>query len=140
MYLLSGQVDILLQFNGLRNLEEFVERWFNPIRLMEAKDDLVSKVLSLLVISENSVHAEKPSAFVFMNTRPRNLEIVRKKLLVLPGVLSAGSVLGPYDLISSVKAKNDSDLERVVSTMESVPGVENSTASVVDSANIFPDW
>lgn len=140
MYLLSGEVDILIQFDGLRNLEEFVETWFNPIRLIEAKDELVTNISSFIVISESLVQAEKPSAFVFMNSRPGNVENVRHRLLSIPSVLSAGSVLGPFDLISSVKAKNGSDLERVVSTIQSVPGVENLTVSVVDSMNIFPDW
>lgn len=139
MYLLSGQADMLIQFNGFSTLEEFVERWLNPIRLIE-KDGLVTKISSFLVISENFIHAERPSAFVFMNSRPRKVENVRHKLLSLPRVLSAGSVLGPCNLISSVRAKNDSDLEQVVSAMRNVPGVEDLTASVADSMNIFPDW
>ena len=140
MYLLSGKVDMLIHFDGLRNLEDFVDRWFNPIRRIEIEDDFITKILSLIVISESSIPLEKPSAFVFMNSRAKNLEIVRHKLLSLPNVFSACSVLGPFDLLSSVKAKNDSDLDRVVSTIEDVPGVENPTAEVVDSRDIFPDW
>jgi hypothetical protein len=140
MYLLSGPVDILIEFNGLRNLGEFIEERFNPMRMMSEHDDLITKILNLIVISENSVLAEKPSAFVFMNARPRSLENVRKSLLSLPEVVSAGSVIGPYDIISSVKTKDDYDLKRVVSTIDDIPGVENSTASQVTAANIFPEW
>lgn len=140
IYLLSGDVDVLLQFNGLKNFEEFVDRWFNPIRRLEVKDECVSKIMSLVVVSESSVRPEKPSAFVFMNSHAKNVETVRHKLLSLPGVLSAGSVVGPFDLISSIKAKNDSDIERVVAKIENVPGVENPTAEAVDTREIFPDW
>ena len=140
MYLLSGPFDILIEFNGLRNLKEFVEKWFNPLRMMGEDAELITKILSLIVISESAILPEKPSAFVFMNARPRSLEKVRASLLTLPEVLSAGSVIGPFDLISSVKTKNNSDLERVVSIIENIPGVENSTASQVAAASIFPEW
>ena len=140
MYLLSGPVDILIEFNGLRNLREFVDKRFNPMRMISEHDELVTKILNLIVISENSGLAEKPSAFVFMNTRPRSLENVQKSLLSLPEVVSAGSVIGPYDIISSVKTKDDYDLKRVISTIDDIPGVENSTASQVSASNLFPEW
>ncbi len=140
IYHLSGQADMLIQFNGLNSIEEFVDKWLTPIRLIETKDELVAKISSFIVISESCAHAGKPSAFVFMNSRPGKAENVRHRLLSLPPVLCAGSVLGPFNLISSVRANNYSDLEQVVSTMKNVPGVEDLTASVVNTTNMLPDW
>lgn len=140
MHLLSGPVDILIEFNGLRNLREFVEKWFNPVRMMSEDTELITKILSLIVISERAILTEKPSAFVFMNAHPRSLENVRTRLLTLPEVVSAGSVIGPYDIISSVKTRNTSELEKVVSTIENIPGVENSTTSQVAVSEIFHGW
>jgi DNA-binding Lrp family transcriptional regulator len=140
IHVLSGPVDLLIEFNGLRNLGEFVAKWFNPLRMISEKDELVTKILSFIVISESAALAEKPSAFVFMNARPRSLEEVRTRLLKLPEVVSAGSVIGPYDIISSVKTRGNSDLERVVSTIDDIPGVESSTASQVALLDIFSGW
>ncbi len=140
MYLLDGPVDILLQFNKLKSLQEFMTKCFNPVRMIGAKEDLIKKMLSFIVISAGPVPAEKPFAFVFMNTQPSDLETVRTGLLTLPQVLSADSVFGSYGVISSFKARDDVDCERVVSSMESIPGVKDLTTSVVDTMDLFPDW
>ncbi len=140
MYTLYGPLDILIEFNGLRNLGEFVTKWFNPMRMIGAEDDLITKIQNLIVVKENQLPAEAPSAFVFMNAKPSNLENVRESLLTIPEVLSAGSVLGPYDVISSVKTKDNSELEEVVSTIEHIPGVQSSAAAPVATINTFSDW
>lgn len=131
IHLLNGPVDILLQFNKLKDMQEFVNQCFNPLRTVGAKKNLIKKIMSFIVISPGPIPAEKPFAFVFMNTHPRNLESVRTGLLALPQVLSADSVFGPYGLICSVKARNDADCESVVSSIESLPGVQNLTTSLV---------
>lgn len=140
IHLLSGPMDILTEFNGLRSLEEFVKKWFNPLRMMGENNDLVTKIVSLIVISEKAIPAEQPSAFVFMNARPKSLENVRSHLMGLPEVVSASSVIGPYDLMSSVVTKGDSDLARVVSAIDAIPGVESSVASQVAATDIFHGW
>lgn len=38
VFLLLGPMDILLQFTGLKSLDEFIEKWFNPIRMIGAED------------------------------------------------------------------------------------------------------
>ncbi len=140
IHVLDGPVDMLIEFNGLRNLSEFVVKWFNPLRMINERDELVTKILSFIVISEKAVLSEKPSAFVFMNARPRSLEQVRTRLLELPEVVSAGSVIGPCDIISSLKTRGSSDLERVISTIDDIPGVQSSTASQVALSDIFSGW
>src|SRR4030066_1654809 len=104
VFLLFGPVDILVQFTDLKDLQEFTEKWFDPIRMIGAEEDLIAKTVSLVAISEGPKIVEKPFAFIFLNTKPKNLETVRAKLLTLPEVLSADSVLGPFAVICSVKA------------------------------------
>lgn len=140
IYLLNGPVDILLQLNRLKNIEEFMAKWFNPVRMIGAHENLITKILSFIVISAGPLPVEKPFAFVFMNTQPRNLETVRTALLTFPQVLSADSAIGPYGVISSVRARDNADCERVVSSMESIPGIQDLTTSIVDAMDLFPDW
>ena len=133
IFLLFGPVDILIQFTGLKSLDEFIEKWFNRVRIIGAEENLITKTLSLVVISEGPVLDEKPFAFIFLNTQPKNLENVRRSLLAIPEVLSADTVFGPYDVISSVRAKDHIDLERIISNIQNIPGIESSMTSVVAS-------
>jgi len=32
IYLLLGPAEVLIQLNGLKNLDEFVSKWFNPYK------------------------------------------------------------------------------------------------------------
>ncbi|HJW65894.1 MAG TPA: hypothetical protein VJ507_03835, partial [Candidatus Bathyarchaeia archaeon] len=84
VFLLFGPVDILVQFVELKDLQEFTEKWFNPIRMIGAEEDLIAKTVSLVAISEGPRLSEKPFAFIFLNTKPKNLETVRAKLLTIP--------------------------------------------------------
>ena len=43
VFLLFGPVDILIQFPELKSLEDFVENWFNPVRMIGAEEDLSCK-------------------------------------------------------------------------------------------------
>jgi hypothetical protein len=131
IFLLFGPVDILVRFAGLKSLDEFIEKWFNPVRMISAEKDLITKTLSLIVVSEGPLLREKPFAFIFLNTQPKNLENVRKTLLNIPEVLSADSVFGPYDVICSVKAKDPTDLERIVSNVQRIAGTTNSMTAIV---------
>jgi DNA-binding Lrp family transcriptional regulator len=140
MFLLFGPVDILVRFTGLKSLDEFVEKWFNAVRMVGAEEDLITKTLSFVVISEGPLSNEKPFAFIFLNTQPKNLENVRESLLTIPEVLSADTVFGPYDVICSVSAKDHTDLAETVAKIQSVPGVESSLTSVVASIKILPEW
>ena len=87
VFLLLGPVDILIRFTNLANVEEFVEKWVTPIRMIGAEDDMIARTMSLIVASEGPTCAEKPFAFVFLNTKPQSAEYVRTKLLTLPEVL-----------------------------------------------------
>ncbi len=140
VYLLFGPVDILIQFPNLKDFPEFIEKWFNPIRLIGENDNLITKTLSLLVISEGPKLAGRPFAFVFLNTETKSLETVRTKLLTLPEVLSADSVFGPYDVVCSVKANDTQDLETLVNLIQQIDGVETSLTSIVSQTKFMPDW
>ena len=133
IFLLFGPVDILVRFSGLKSLDEFIEKSFNRVRMIGAEEDLITKTLSLVVISEGPLLSEKPFAFIFLNTQPKNLENVRKTLLNIPEVLSADSVFGPFDVICSVKANDQIDLERIVSNIQKIPGSVSSMTSIVAS-------
>ena len=132
IFLLFGPIDMLVQFEDFKNLQEFIEKWFNPVRMVGAAEALIAKTQTFVVISEGPSFAEEPFAFIFLNTQPRNLENVREALLTIPEVLSADTVFGPYDVICPVKAKDSTDLERIVRDIqERVPGIEGSMTAVV---------
>jgi len=140
IFLLFGPVDLLIQFNDIKSVSGFIEKWFNPIRMIGAKEDLITKTLSFITISEGPEITEKPFAFVFLNTKPKNLETVRVKLLKIPEVISADSVLGPYDIICSLKVQDQAELETLVLLIQQITGVESSMTSVVAAANLLPDY
>ncbi len=138
--LLFGPVDILVQFPDLRGVEEFIEKWFDPIRLIGNGDDWIAKTVSLIVISQGPKAGEKPFAYVFLNTEPKSLETVRIELLKIPEVLSADSVFGPFDVICSVKASDAQELETLVLLIQQIQGIETSTTSIVSPIRFMPDW
>jgi len=140
VFLLFGPVDILVKFSNLSSVEEFVEKWVNPIRMIGAEDDLLTKTISLIVSAEGESCAEKPYAFLFLNIKPQSVEEVRTKLLTIPEVLSADSVLGPYDIICSVKAEDRDDLETSVLLIQQISGLESSVTSVISPIKVMPDW
>ena len=140
MFLLFGPVDILIVFNNLANVEEFVEKWVNPIRMIGAEDDMITKTMSLIVSSKGTKLAEKPFAFLLLNTKPQSTEEVRKILLTLPEVLSADVVLGPFDVILSLKAENHEDLETSVLLIQQITGIVTSVTSIVSPIKVLPDW
>ena len=43
VFLLFGPVDILICFSDLASVDEFVKKWVNPIRMIGAADDLITK-------------------------------------------------------------------------------------------------
>jgi DNA-binding Lrp family transcriptional regulator len=134
IFLLFGRVDILVQFRELKSLNEFIEKWFNPVRMTTAEGSLVEKTLTLIVISEGPDYIEEPFAFIFLNTQPMNLEKVQQALLNFPQVLSADTVFGPYDVICAVRAKDTAELERFISKIQSeIPGIQGSMTAIVTS-------
>ena len=114
VFLLFGPVDILVQLH-FKDLDEFINKWFNPIRAITPQEPMIEKTQTLIVLSEGKSYNEEPYAFLFLNTQPRNLEQVQKDLQSIPNVLSADTVFGPYDLICAVKASDKEDLRRIVS-------------------------
>jgi DNA-binding Lrp family transcriptional regulator len=132
VFLLFGPMDILIQFKDLQNLDEFIKKWFNPVRMIGYEESLITKTLTFIVISEGPLFPEEPFAIIFLNTQPQNLEKVRKKLLTFPEVLSADTVFGPYDIISPVKAKNIEDLEQIIwRIQDNTPGIIGSATAIV---------
>ena len=108
--------------------------------MIGAEEDLIAKTLSLFVITEGPNLSEQPSAFIFLHTKPKNLENVRESLLNITEVLSADSVFGPYDVICAVKAKDQRQLERTVASIQKIPGVDGSMTSIVSPIPVLPDW
>ena len=134
VFLLFGPVDILLQFRGLKDLPEFINKWFNPIRTITPQEPMVEKTQTLIVISEGKEIAEEPYAFLFLNTQPRNLGKVQEKLESIPKVLTAETVFGLYDLICAVRANDKDDLKRLISQIqEEVPNIQGTVTAIVAS-------
>jgi len=140
VFLLFGPIDILIQFNNLKSIEEFAEKWFNPIRLIGEEEELITKTLSLITFAEGPRISQKPFAFIFINAKPKSLEKIRHKLLEIPEVISADGVLGPYDILCSVKAQDHEELETLVSVIQQIAGIESSMTSIVSPIKVLPDW
>ena len=113
VFLLFGPVDILVQVY-FRSLDEFINKWFNPIRVMTLQEPMIEKTQTLIVISEGKLFTEKPDAFLFLNTQPRHLEQIQQELRSIPNVLSVDTVFGPYDIICAIKANDKKDLKHVI--------------------------
>ncbi len=86
---------------------------------------------------EGPSYIEEPFAFMFLNVQPRDLEQARKALLNIPHVISADFVFEPCDLIVPVRAKNNVDLERVVSSIHyDVSGIEEAQTTFAAAMRI----
>ena len=134
VFLLFGPVDILIQLRDLSGLDEFINKWFNPIRNITPQESLIERTQTLIVISEGKAFTEEPYAFLFLNTQPRNLEQVQEKLQEIPKVLSADTVLGPYDVIAAVRANDKEDLKQLISQIqEKVPHIQGTVTAIVAS-------
>jgi hypothetical protein len=132
IFLLYGPVDVLVRFGGFNSLEEFVKKWFNPVRLIGAEGKIIARTTTYVVVMEGPTYMEKPFAFMFLNVQPRDVEAAQQALLKLPQVISADFVFGPCDLIVPVRAKNNVELERVVQTVHcAVSGIEEAHTTVV---------
>lgn len=134
VFLLFGPIDILVQFRKLKNLNEFIDKCFNPIRNISPQEPMIEKTQTFIVISEGKPFTEKPNAFLFLNTQPRNLEQVQQKIQGIPKVLSADTVFGPYDLICAVKTSNEEDLELLISQIQQeIPNIQGTMTSIAAS-------
>jgi DNA-binding Lrp family transcriptional regulator len=133
VFLLFGPVDILVQLH-FKDLDEFINKWFNPIRAITPQEPMIEKTQTLIVISEGKPYSEEPYAFLFLNTQPRNIEQVQKELQSIPNVLSADTVFGPYDVICAVKASNKEDLKRLVLKIQKeVSNIQGTVTAIVAS-------
>jgi hypothetical protein len=132
IFLLFGTIDILIEFEKLKSLDEFIEKWFKPIARIGAEEGLIVETLTLIVGQEGPSYAEIPFALIFVNTKPSAFEDVRRSVLAIPEVLSADHVFGPYDVVCHVRAKDRIDLERVLLNIQtSVSGVERTLTCIV---------
>jgi hypothetical protein len=132
VFLLFGQADILVQFRGLKDLDEFITNRFNPIRAITPEEPMVEKTQSLFVISEGRPFEEEPYAFLFFNTQPRNLEKLQETLQNIPGVLSADTVFGPYDVICAVRVRDKIALKQLVARIQKeVPNVKGIVTEII---------
>jgi hypothetical protein len=132
IFLLFGPIDIIVQFKGLKDIDEFSEKWFTPIRMACCKETLITKTMTFVVVNEGTSYAEEPFAFMFLNVKPQHLENAQQALMKVPEVISADIVFGPYDIIAPLRAKNQVDLERVISHIhKDVPGIEGATTTIV---------
>jgi DNA-binding Lrp family transcriptional regulator len=135
VFLLFGPVDILVQLH-FKDLDEFINKWFNPIRAITPQEPMIEKTETLFVLSEGKPFNEEPYAFLFLNTQPRNIEQVQRDIQNIPNVLSADVVFGPYDLICAVKASDKENLKRLVLTIQSeVPNIHGTVTAIVASVD-----
>ena len=134
IYLLLGPAEVLIQLYGLKNLDEFISKWFNSIRKITAQEAMIDKMETLIVISEGKSFTEEPYAFLFLHTQPINLELVQEKLQAMPRVLSADTIFGPYDVICSVKANDNKDLQLLISQIQrEIPQIQGTETAIVAS-------
>ena len=133
VFLLFGPVDILVQLH-FKDLDEFINKWFNPIRAITPQEPMIENTQTLIVLSEGKSYTEEPYAFLFLNTQPRNLEQVQQELQSIPNVLSADTVFGPYDVICAVRASDKEDLKRLVLKIQKdVSHIQGTVTAIVAS-------
>ena len=131
--LLFGPVDILVQLR-FNDIDEFINKWFNPIRNITPQEPMIEKTQTLIVIAEGKPFTEEPYAFLFLNTQPRNLEQVQQQLQNIPKVLSADTVFGPYDIICAVRANDKEDLKQLISQIQKeVTNIQGTVTAIVAS-------
>jgi hypothetical protein len=134
IYLLLGPAEVLIQLYDLKNLEEFISKWFNPIRKITTQEAMIDKMETFIVISEGNSFTEEPYAFLLLHTQPMNLELVHEKLQGMPKVLSADTVFGPYDVICSVKANDNKDLHLLITQIQrEIPQIQGTETAIVAS-------
>ncbi len=134
IYLLLGPAEVLIQLRGIKDLDEFISKWFNPVRTINAQEAMIDKTETLIVISEGKAFTEEPYAFLFLHTQPRNLDLVQQKLQNILKVLSADTVFGPYDVICAVKANDNKDLQLIISQIQKeVPEIQGINTAIVAS-------
>jgi hypothetical protein len=134
VFLLFGPVDILVQIREIKNLNEFINKWFNPIVEIKSQEPMIEKTQTHIVISEGNAYDEEPTAFLFLNAPPRNLKLVQKELQSIPNVLSADTIFGPYDVICAVTASTNEDLKKLVSEIQDkVPQILGTATAIVAS-------
>ena len=132
VYLLFGPIDILIQIGDIKNLDEFINKWFNPIRNITPQEPLIEKTQTFIVFSEGKSFSEEPYAFLFLNVNPRSLEKVQDALQNIPQILSADIVFGPYDIICAVRAKDRLDLQQLISKIQKeVPNIQGTMSQIV---------
>lgn len=134
VYLLLGPAETLIRLDGLSDLNEFIEKWFDPIRNIGQSESVIDKTQTLIVISEGKSFVEEPSAFLLLNTQPKNLELVQRKLQATPKVLSADTVFGPYDVICAVNTSDNKNLQQLISQIQTeIPEIQGIETAIVAS-------
>ena len=133
VFLLFGPVDILVRLH-FNDIDEFLKKWFDPIRAINPQEPMIEKTQTLIVISEGRPYSEEPYAFLLLNTQPRNLEKVQQQLQTIPKVLSADTVFGPYDVICAVRANDKEDLKQLISQIQKeVTPIQGTVTAIVAS-------
>ncbi len=134
IYLLLGPAEVLIELYRLKNLEEFISKWFNPIRKLTTQEAMIDKTETFIVISEGKSFTQEPYAFLFLHTQPMNLELVQERLQSMSKVLSADTVFGPYDVICSVKANDNKDLQQLINQIQrEIPQIQGTETAIVAS-------
>jgi len=132
VFLLFGPIDILIQISEIKDLDEFIKKWFNPIRNITPQEPMIDKTQTFIVFSEGKQFKEEPYAFLFLNTHPRNIEQVQEALQNISQVLSADIVFGPYDIICAVRAKDRLDLQQLISRIQKeIPNIQGTMSEIV---------
>jgi hypothetical protein len=133
VFLLFGPLDIIVRFKEIESFNGFIKEWYDPIRKILPQNPLIDKTETFIVAIEGKPFNEEPYAFVFANCNPSNIEEVQQEIQKIPNVLSAEVVFGPYDLICPVKATNKAQLQRLVSEIEKISGIQDTVTEIVAS-------
>lgn len=82
------------------------------------------------------------SAFLTVNLRQAEWREVRKRLAEVPGVEHIALVGGDFDAVLLVRARDNTDLRRLVlDDIQSIPGVVSTrTLLIFDESNPHRDW
>jgi len=75
------------------------------------------------------------AAYIFIETTQGKARMIAREIAQIPGVKTAHSVTGPYDVIASVQAESINVLgDFIVTKIQAIPGVLRTLTNVVIDA------
>lgn len=84
----------------------------------------------------SNVLDKEVKAHVLITVKPRSTSEIIQSMKQQSGIRAVYSVSGPHDLIAEIAAMSVNELDRIIDTIISIPGVERTVSSVILSTRL----